>query len=107
MTQEEFHSYRFDSNSEPSDEQLDRLMENAAEKVRETNRESYEKFFAELRRASEEPNCVLNMEKSLKQVLTIRRGKGFSRSNLRYMRNLFIAFPKRETLSHKLTCSHK
>lgn len=29
-------------------------MENAAEKVRETNRESDEKFFAELRRASDE-----------------------------------------------------
>lgn len=54
MTQAEFNSYRFDSNSEPSDEQLGQLMENAAEKVRETNRESDEKFFAELRRASEE-----------------------------------------------------
>lgn len=54
MTQAEFNSYRFDSNSEPSDEQLGQLMENAAEKVRETNRESDEKFFAELRQASEE-----------------------------------------------------
>ena len=54
MTQTEFNSYRFDSNHEPSDEQLGQLMENAAEKVRESNRESDEKFFAELRRASEE-----------------------------------------------------
>jgi len=54
MTQTEFNSYRFDSNHEPSDEQLGQLMENAAEKVRETNRESDEKFFAELRRASDE-----------------------------------------------------
>ncbi|MDE7473320.1 MAG: hypothetical protein K2M68_07035 [Muribaculaceae bacterium] len=54
MTQAEFHSYRFDSHNEPSDEQLDQLMENAAEKVRETNRKSDEEFFSELRRASDE-----------------------------------------------------
>ncbi len=54
MTQSEFHSYRFDSQHEPSDEQLRQLMENAAEKVRDTNRESDKKFFEELRRASEE-----------------------------------------------------
>lgn len=54
MTQAEFQSYRFDARHEPSDEQLGQLMENAAEKVRETNRESDEKFFAELRRASDE-----------------------------------------------------
>lgn len=54
MTQAEFHSYRFDSHHEPSDEQLGQLMENAAEKVRETNRESDEKFFEELRKASDE-----------------------------------------------------
>ncbi len=54
MTQAEFHSYRFDSITEPSDEQLGQLMENAAEKVRETNRKSDQKFFSELRRASEE-----------------------------------------------------
>ncbi len=38
--------------------------------------------------------------------LTLRRGKGFSRSNLNYMRKLYLAFPKCETLSHKLTWSH-
>ena len=54
MTQAEYHSSRFDSKSEPSDEQLGQLMENAAEKVRESNRESNKQFFAELRRASEE-----------------------------------------------------
>lgn len=54
MTQAEFKSYRFDAHSEPSDEQMDILMENAAKKVRETNRESDERFFAELRRASDE-----------------------------------------------------
>lgn len=54
MTKTEYKSYRFNAQSEPSDEQLGQLMENAAEKVRETNRESDEKFFAELRRASDD-----------------------------------------------------
>ncbi|MDE5880673.1 MAG: PDDEXK nuclease domain-containing protein [Muribaculaceae bacterium] len=47
-----------------------------------------------------------NLLSNLSQDLTLRRGKGFSRSNLTYMRKLFIAFPKCETLSHKLTWSH-
>lgn len=42
----------------------------------------------------------------LAKDLTIRRGKGFSRSNLNYMRKFYLAFPKCETLSHKLTWSH-
>ncbi len=42
----------------------------------------------------------------LSRDLTTRRGKGFSRSNLTYMRKLYITFPKCETLSHKLTWSH-
>lgn len=33
-------------------------------------------------------------------------GKGFSRSNLFYMRKLYLFFPIRETMSHKLTWSH-
>lgn len=33
-------------------------------------------------------------------------GKGFSRSNLSYMRKFYTQYPKRETLSHKLTWSH-
>lgn len=54
MTQAEFQSYRFDAQREPSDEQLRQLMENAAKKVRETNRKADKNFFAELRRASDE-----------------------------------------------------
>lgn len=42
----------------------------------------------------------------LSKDLTLSSGKGFSRSNLTYMRKLYQAFPKRETLSHKLTWSH-
>ena len=42
----------------------------------------------------------------LSRDLTLTRGKGFSRSNLTYMRKLYLIFPKCETLSHKLTWSH-
>ena len=43
---------------------------------------------------------------NLAKDLTAQFGKGFSRSNLIYMRKLFTAFPIRETLSHKLSWSH-
>lgn len=42
----------------------------------------------------------------LSKDLTLSFGKGFSRSNLIYMRKMFLAFPKSETLSHKLSWSH-
>lgn len=42
----------------------------------------------------------------LAKDLTIKRGKGFSRSNLIYMRKLYVCFPKSVTLSHLLTWSH-
>ena len=42
----------------------------------------------------------------LSKDLTLAYGKGFSRSNLSYMRKLYLIFQKRETLSHKLTWSH-
>lgn len=50
MTQQEFSSYRFSSGHEPSDEMLNQLMENAARKVRESNREADVKYFDALRR---------------------------------------------------------
>lgn len=43
---------------------------------------------------------------NLAKDLTARNGKGFNRSNLTYMRKLYLAFPKCETLSHKLTWIH-
>ncbi|HFQ80971.1 MAG TPA: DUF1016 family protein [Desulfobacterales bacterium] len=42
----------------------------------------------------------------LAKDLTLEYGKGFSRSNLTYMRKLYVALPKCETLSHKLSWSH-
>ncbi len=44
---------------------------------------------------------LINLSKELKKY-----GKGFSRSNLTYMRLLYIRYPKSETLSHKLSWSH-
>lgn len=43
---------------------------------------------------------------TLAKDLTRINGKGFNRSNLTYMRKLYLAFPKCGTLSHKLTWSH-
>src|SRR5680860_641938 len=45
---------------------------------------------------------LLMMSRDLKE----RYGKGFSRSNLTYMRLLYANYPKCETLSHKLSWSH-
>ena len=38
---------------------------------------------------------------NLAKDLTRLRGRGFSKSNLVYMRKLYLAFPKSETLSHQ------
>lgn len=43
---------------------------------------------------------------NLSKDLTLNSGKGFSRSNLTYMRMLYHKYPIRETLSHKLSWSH-
>jgi len=43
---------------------------------------------------------------NLAKDLTRLRGKGFSKSNLVYMRKLYLVYPKSETLSHQLTWSH-
>lgn len=42
----------------------------------------------------------------LSKSLTIQLGRGSSRSNLNYMRLLYLRYPKCETLSHKLSWSH-
>lgn len=42
----------------------------------------------------------------LSRGLTGHLGKGFSRSNLTYMRLLYLRYPKSETLSHQLSWSH-
>ena len=42
---------------------------------------------------------------NLAKDLTRMKGRGFSRSNLIYMRKFYLVFPKSETLSHQLTWS--
>lgn len=53
MIQQEFSSYRFSSGQEPSDEILNRLMENVARKVRKSNQEANSRYFENLRRECE------------------------------------------------------
>ena len=43
---------------------------------------------------------------NLSKDLSFRHGRGFSRSNLNYMRQLYHKYPICETLSHKLCWSH-
>ncbi|MDD4155372.1 MAG: PDDEXK nuclease domain-containing protein [Candidatus Cloacimonetes bacterium] len=43
---------------------------------------------------------------TLSKDLTLEYGKGFSRSNLVYIRKFYLAFPKSETVSHQLSWSH-
>ncbi|MCL2688618.1 MAG: PDDEXK nuclease domain-containing protein [Chitinispirillia bacterium] len=43
---------------------------------------------------------------NLSKDLSLRHGRGFSRSNLNYMRRFYLFFPICETLSHKLSWSH-
>src|SRR5215469_2030902 len=43
---------------------------------------------------------------NLSKDLIMRHGRGFSRSNLNYMRLFYLCFPICETLSHKLSWSH-
>ena len=53
-------------------------------------------------RAKYGEQLITNLAKDLTRI----NGKGFSRSNLIYMRKFYLAFPKSETLSHQLTWSH-
>lgn len=43
---------------------------------------------------------------SLSHDLTLRHGKGFSRSNVIRIRQFYLAYPKGATLSHQLSWSH-
>lgn len=53
-------------------------------------------------RAEYGKHLLINLSKDL----TLKNGRGFSRSNLLYMRKFYLSFPKRETVSHVLTWSH-
>jgi predicted nuclease of restriction endonuclease-like (RecB) superfamily len=47
-----------------------------------------------------------NLIKNLSRDLTVRHGKGFSRSNVMMMRAFYLAHPKFQTLSGQLSWSH-
>ena len=48
----------------------------------------------------------IQLLENLSYDLTLLHGRGFSRSNLTYMRLFYLRFPICETLSHKLSWSH-
>lgn len=54
MTDAQFHSYRFNDETDPTDEQLAELMRQAAADAREKGRIANEKFFNELHKACED-----------------------------------------------------
>lgn len=54
MTDAQFHSYRFDDETDPTDEQLAEQMRQAAADAREKGRIANEKFFDELHKACED-----------------------------------------------------
>ena len=45
MSEKEFKSYRFNDETDPTEEQLAELMRRAAEDAREKGRIAYDKFF--------------------------------------------------------------
>lgn len=47
-----------------------------------------------------------NLMERLAQDLSLLHGKGFSLSNIKRMRQLYVEYPKGATLSHQLTWSH-
>jgi hypothetical protein len=53
MTEEEYKSYRFSSGEDPTDEMLDQLMTNVANRVRKENEEANRRFFENLHRECE------------------------------------------------------
>ncbi|WP_262496999.1 DUF1016 N-terminal domain-containing protein [Pedobacter lusitanus] len=44
--------------------------------------------------------------KNLAQLLTLEFGKGFDESNLRNIRQFYLAFPKRDAVRHELSWTH-
>ena len=54
MSEKEFKSYRFNDETDPTDEQLAELMRRAAQDAREKGRIANDKFFEELHKACEE-----------------------------------------------------
>ena len=54
MSEKEFKSYRFNDRTDPTEEQLEELMRQAAQDAREKGRIANDKFFDELHKACED-----------------------------------------------------
>ena len=82
----------------------------ASQKVNQILVETYwhiGRYIVEFEQEGEErADYGANLLKQLSKDLNSKFGKGFSRSNLQNMRLLYLVYPKRQTLSGKLSWSH-
>jgi len=90
-----------------------RFVEGQAQAVRSVNASIIEtnweigKYIVEYeQRGNPKAKYGAKLLETLSHDLTLLHGRGFSRSNLTYMRLFYLAFPICETLSHKLSWSH-
>ena len=93
---------------------IGKLLEDARKNVAKTVNtilvETYWKIGKQIveyeQRGKERANYGEELLKKLSKDLTNKYGRGFSRSNLQYMRLLYVKYPKCQTLSGKLSWSH-
>lgn len=90
-----------------------RYVEGQAQAIRSVNESLVDtnwnigKYIVEYEQAGDtRAKYGLNLLENLSRDLALLHGKGFSRSNLNYMRLLYLRYPICETLSHKLSWSH-
>jgi predicted nuclease of restriction endonuclease-like (RecB) superfamily len=104
-------------NFKPYQELIERIsrryVEGQAQAVRSVNESIVEtnweigKYIVEYEQdGSPKAKYGLKLLENLSRDLTLLHGRGFSRSNLNYMRLFYVRFPICEKLSHKLSWSH-
>ena len=104
-------------NSKPYRELLERIsrryVEGQAQAVRSVNETIVEtnwqigKYIVEYeQKGNPRAKYGSKLLETLSRDLALLHGRGFSRSNLNYMRLFYIRFPICEKLSHKLSWSH-
>ena len=64
------------------------------------------KMIVEAQRGEERAGYGTNLLKNISDRLSKEFGKGFDTSNLRYMRQFYIAFPNCDSVRHNLTWTH-
>jgi len=93
---------------------IGKLLENARKNVAKTVNtiliETYWKIGKQIieyeQKGKERANYGEELLKRLSKDLTDKYGRGFSRSNLQYMRLFYLKYPKCQTVSGKLSWSH-